>query len=138
MANVGMNYPEEEWQGSCGHRPLKDPSNEQLYLLHRHWMWSNQQREAFEMALANDAESLKEMNLAHRAIGFMCVWYALLYSVIEAMKTRNLDLRSVLASDIKAVVPTLKEFRNAVFHVSWSSYYDDRIFAVFNTTLSSS
>ncbi len=48
---ASADYNEKEWTTSAGHYPLMDTPTEDLLLLHRHWMWANQQREVFDRYL---------------------------------------------------------------------------------------
>jgi len=44
-------YTEVEWRESAAHFPFRDRPLEDLMLLHRHWMWANQLRDAFDELL---------------------------------------------------------------------------------------
>jgi hypothetical protein len=44
-----------------------------------------------------------EMVMVARSVSFMFVWYAMLWSVIEALETRSIVLRGPLAADITRV-----------------------------------
>ena len=79
-----IDYDEQQWAEVAGHFPLRDRPDADFLLLHRHWMWANQQREAFDRYLGEGTNDLKEMGaamVASRQIGFMLVWYAMLWAV---------------------------------------------------------
>lgn len=128
-------YSEEEWAASAGHHPLRDRTPEDLLLLHRHWMWANQQREVFEDSLRKFADTDLSMGLAgmaNRQFGFMFVWYGMLWAVIEACidpkEGRNLDIRGTFREDIDRLAPVLRPCRNAILHVPpTGELLDDRI-----------
>jgi hypothetical protein len=121
MGNPSISYNPEEWQESAGHYPLKDRSATDLTVLHRHWMWANLQRTAMEdllkQGLSFDADTHGTIMMMSREISFMFIWYALLWSVIEAFQDRGIDIRGPLQSDISAVADLLRRCRNAVLHV---------------------
>ena len=130
------DYPDAEWKASVGHSPLVGRPHEDLLLLHRHWMWANQQREVFERLICERTEEeLLKMGagaLATKQFGFMFVWYGLLWSVIEACidpkEGRNVDLRGPFRADIDKLAPTLRVCRNAILHVPHSgTLLDERI-----------
>ncbi len=132
---ASVDYSEEEWQAAAGHYPLSVLTKQDLLLLHRHWIWSNLQRESCDRALQSaapdDFESGPAM-MATRALGFMFVWYGMLWSIVESCivpeEGRNLDLRGMLRDDIDRLGPLLRRCRNAVLHVPRKGeYYDDRI-----------
>ena len=132
-----VDYSQEEWAASAGHRPLKDRNAEDLHLLHRHWMWANQIREAFDQALREGPSRdlpPPPLMLASKSIGFMLVWYAMLWAVIEACtdpkERRLVDIRGRFRQDIDVMSPTLRDCRNAIFHVPRNGQIlDDRISA---------
>ena len=45
---AGIDYTDDEWLESNGHEPLYRLAPADRLLLHRHWMWANQQRELNE------------------------------------------------------------------------------------------
>ena len=59
----------------------------------------------------------------------MFLWYALLWSVIEAFQEREIDIRGPLKDDIDQVSSVLRRCRNAVLHVprNTNSRLDQRI-----------
>jgi hypothetical protein len=126
-----IDYSAVEWQASVGHFPLTACTREELLLLHRHWMWANQQREAMERTFGTDCAPSETgpLMMASVGIGFMFVWYGMLWTVIEACTVeRSLDLRGAFRAEIDKVGPQLKHCRNAVMHVPKSNaLLDDRI-----------
>jgi len=95
-------------------------------------MWANTQREAMQEALQNPSfttEPRGEVMMLSKEIGFMFLWYALLWSVIEAFTERNIDIRGPLKADVDQVSNVLRRCRNAVLHVprNTSSRLDERI-----------
>jgi len=128
-------YGEEDWATSAGHYPLRDRSADDLLLLHRHWMWANQQREGFDRCLQEGSDECRGMGsamLASRHLGFMFAWYGMLWAVIEACidekEGRNIDIRGTFRADIDKLTPLLRRCRNAVLHVSRAGgYFDDRM-----------
>jgi len=120
----GIDYTDDEWRQSAGHNPLSGRAAPDRLLLHRHWMWANQQREAFDRLLrdpASDALEPGPLMMATREMGFMFVWYGLLWSVVEACvapgEGRNLDVRGPFRADIDRMADLLRRCRNAVLHV---------------------
>ena len=107
------DYTDGEWAASVGHSPLAGRPHEDLLLLHRHWMWANQQREVFERLVGESTENeLLKMGvgvLATKQFGFMFVWYGLLWAVIEACidpkEGRSVDLRGQFRADIDKLAP---------------------------------
>jgi len=120
----GIDYTNEEWQASAGHFPLSVRTAEDLLLLHRHWMWANQQREAFFHLLehpSSDALQPGTLMMATREMAFMFVWYGLLWEVVEACinpsEGRNVSVRGPFRRDIDEMSDLLRRCRNAVLHV---------------------
>ena len=120
---TGIDYTDDEWNCSIGHEPIRDLPPADRLLLHRHWMWANQQREAFDRLLQNPSLDFPKpgpLMMATREMGFMFVWYGLLWSVIEACvgpRGRGLDIRGPFRSDIDKMSDLLRRCRNAVMHV---------------------
>jgi hypothetical protein len=58
--------------------------------------------------------------MATREMGFMFVWYGLLWSVVEAsvgLGGRELDIRGAFREDIAQMSDVLRRCRNAIMHV---------------------
>ncbi len=126
-----FQYTDEEWREAAPDRPLSDVELTQLLLLHRHWIWANSQREQFDAELREGRTPLEvdsPPNLAGAAATAMFLWYALLWSVIEAFRARRIELGGRFAEDIESMSDGLRRCRNAVFHVSNDRYYDSRLF----------
>ena len=114
----GIDYTPDEWATSTGHRPLALCTGEELLLLHRHWMWANVQRLEFDKLLGT--EELGEpgpMMMVSRSMAFMFVWYGLLWSTVESLLDRKIDIRGSFGADIAAMSEALRRCRNAVMHV---------------------
>jgi hypothetical protein len=124
-----MDYDEDDWRRVTEPPPLIALLDEDVALLHRHWLWANQQRDWFYELLQARSEPIDpDMYLADRDGGSMVVWYALLWSVIEGFQERRIDLRDPLGRDIEAIANPLKQCRNAVLHVpKTGEYHDPRI-----------
>jgi hypothetical protein len=130
-----IDYTPDEWHTSAGHYPLKGRPSADLLLLRRHWIWANQQREAMDALMQTssiEASTPGPLMMVAKEIGFMFVWYGLLWSVIEACSDpgegRCLDIRGPFHDDINQVGKLLKRCRNAVLHVPRSGeLLDDRI-----------
>jgi hypothetical protein len=119
----GIDYTNDEWRESTGHEPLGALLPADRLLLHRHWMWANQQREAFDRLLSDPSPDVFDpgpLMMATREMGFMFTWYGLLWSVIEACVGpggRDVDIRGSFRHDITAMSDLLRRCRNAVMHV---------------------
>jgi len=128
MSPSDLAYTEAQWREAAAHFPLQTLGAEDLALVHRQWMWSNQMRESLDQALVESNPTGPAM-LATRSFGFMFLWYALLWTVIEALidpnEGRNIDLRGRFRADIDSLSDTLRKFRNAVFHVPRAGDYVD-------------
>jgi hypothetical protein len=96
-------------------------------------MWANQIREVFDQTLTLDSNQFNSPAvLATRSFGYMFIWYALLWAVIEACTSpkegRNVEFRGSFKDDILRVSDILRLCRNAVLHVPKSgAYVDDRL-----------
>lgn len=119
-------YGDAEWQEAAGHHPLSALDEPQVALLHRHWMWANIQRDAFRKR----SEPLDFENLGDKGVCAIFLWYSLLWSVIEGVEERGVDIRGRFAEDIEAIADPLRRCRNAVFHISRDKYYDKRLFEI--------
>ena len=60
---------------------------------------------------------------------FLCVWYALLFSVLEGLEESGVKL-TFLENYDATIYKMLKKFRNAVFHTP-SVYWDKRFVKLF-------
>jgi hypothetical protein len=50
-------------------------------------------------------------------MAFMFVWYGLLWSTVEGLLDRKIDIRGAFGADIAAMSEALRKCRNAVMHV---------------------
>jgi hypothetical protein len=128
VADLGFEYNDDEWRESAGHGPLRDVDVNQVFLLHRHWMWANHQRSRFDATLKDAPPPDDGAFLADECWTSMYLWYALLWSVIEAFDARSIEIRGPMRADIDAVADALRRCRNVVFHVSDESQNDVRLF----------
>lgn len=123
-----VEYNDGDWEQSSGHRPLAGLDVNQVFLLHRHWIWANHQRTRFRATLAHAPEPDAGAFLADECWASLYLWYGLLWSVIEGFDTRGIKIRGPMRSDIDYVGDTLRRCRNAVFHVSDKNQHDPRLF----------
>ena len=122
------DYTDDEWTLAVADAPLAKLPKPDVALLHRHWMWANQQRERFYELLGTEKEEVS--TLATRCAGHMLAWYGFLWSVIEAFRARGITFKGPFQSDIDSLSNDLRRVRNAVFHVPGTGeYYDKRIVA---------
>lgn len=126
-------YEMAELEQIDGSLPLSELDNEDLALIHRHWMWGNQQRAEFDRRIAEGTQAPETGEpLAGELAGFMLAWYGLLWSVVECLTVdRSIEFLDPLAADIESMSDLLRRCRNSVMHVPKDgSYYDDRITAM--------
>lgn len=123
-----FEYSEEAWGESAGHRPLAGIDVNQVFLLHRHWIWANYQRQLFRERLPDAPRPDEGAFMADGAWACMYLWYALLWSVIEGFDERQVDIRGPMREDIARVSEPLRHCRNVVFHVSSKDQHDPRLF----------
>jgi hypothetical protein len=127
---TNYEYSEEDWEASAGHRPLQGLDVNQVFLLHRHWIWANYQRQQFQAGLKEAPPPDDGAFLAHETWSAMFLWYALLWSVIEGFGDRSIDIRGQMRADIDRLADTLRQCRNVVFHVSSKNQHDTRLFGL--------
>jgi len=127
---LSIEYDDESWAASTGHQPLKGIDVNQVFLLHRHWIWANLQRSRFRETLEQAAKPDDGAFLADVSWASMFMWYALLWSVIEGFEERGIDIRGSMRADIDYVGDTLRQCRNVVFHVSSKNQNDARLFGL--------
>jgi hypothetical protein len=109
--------------------PTKD---ETLYTIHRHWFWANRIRDTYYQRIkANppDDDDLLRFFLDGDGM-YLCLWYALLFPVCEALRVHKMVVPKA-QQDIKDIYQSLKEFRNAMFHVQ-SVYLSPKTWNVLN------
>ena len=103
--DMDLDYTDAEWAESGAEDALGATLPEEFIVLHRQWMWANQQRERFyELLDATDPERRDEFaSLAGKDTGHMLAWYGLLWSVIEAFEDRGIAFRGRFGEDIAAI-----------------------------------
>ena len=103
-------------------------SSEELMVLHRQWMWANVMRESFYAHLGEggNAKPAEEF-FPDRVGGFMCVWYGMLFSVLEVVKEKSLAIEGI--EDLDTIYEPLRLFRNAVFHAQ-PKYWSPKLFEI--------
>lgn len=122
-------YEESELEEIDGSLPLSELEGEDLALIHRHWMWGNQQRAEFDLRNTGVQGLETREPLASELAGFMLVWYGMLWSVVECLTVeRSIEFSDPLESDINSMSDLLRRCRNSVMHVPENGlYYDERI-----------
>jgi hypothetical protein len=130
MVDTQTEYTEAEWQESAGHRPLEKVDVNQVFLLHRHWIWANLQRTRFEETFPAAPRPDEGAFLADECWASMLLWYALLWSVIEGFRDREIGLRGPFAQDIESYADEMRRSRNVVFHVSQKNQHDERLYGL--------
>ena len=95
-----------------------------LNSIYRQWIWADHLRNYFGAELPE-----KELNLSGNFTiepywMFMCLWYGVLFSVIDALKEINIEIPEI-QKDIDQMYDTLRLYRNAVFHVQ-EEYWPDK------------
>jgi hypothetical protein len=123
------HYSDAELEAICAPRPLRDLDVNQVWLLNRHLIWSSYQREHFR-TLFPDATPPPQGSafLGEEWFASLALWNSLLWVVISGFNERGIELAGRLREDVAALSATLKDFRNAVFHVSRESHHDPRLF----------
>jgi len=93
-------------------KPVPD---EQFTVLHRHWIWANLMRTHFDVELKKKATGdAPEKTLAGHYGTYMCLWYSLLYSVLEVIRDKGYAVPGI--EEANDIMDPLRKFRNAVFH----------------------
>ena len=118
-------YTEQQWSQISS--PL---SGDALTLIHRHWLWANQQREWFRELRSKRQQPIDaDTYLSSVEGGAMVVWYGLLWAVIEALHVdRGIEFGEPLGTDIVDISDPLRRCRHAVLHVPRKDdYFDKRI-----------
>ena len=125
---MALDYSDEEWALAVDPAGgLADMPREELLLLHRQWLWANQQRERMR-ELVSERDVAEAGDLASVTWGHMLAWYGFLWSVLEAFEHRRIRFGGPFGADIAAISGDLRLLRNAVFHVPEASkYHDPRI-----------
>ena len=113
---MDLDYTDAEWAESGADEALAAMPPEEFIVLHRQWMWANQQRERFyELLAESDPEKRGNFaSLVGKDAGHMLAWYGLLWSVIEAFEERDTTFGGRFGQDIAAISDDLRRLRNAV------------------------
>jgi hypothetical protein len=97
-------------------------NDEALLSIARHWTWAHCVREQFKVALSGSVLDDTWLFYKRPEVGYMFIWYALLFAVCEGLKEQRVMIPGVQA-EIDGLYKMLKRCRNAVVHVqpeSWS------------------
>ena len=128
-------YSDEETRAIHAARPLRELDVNQVWLLNRHLIWAAYQRARFDALFPGSTPPGEDSAwMGGEWFVSFALWAALLWVVIEGFNDRRIELSGRLAKDIAALEPTLRGFRNAVFHVSQQSHHDPRLFKFLGDT----
>jgi hypothetical protein len=110
------------------------PLSNELYTLHRYYIWANRMRTLFDTALSKfvreegqiDEDAKMTKFLAGDPGLFMSYWYSSLYVVVEGY--RKLDVHDKVIDSLISSPNTelLRRYRNGAFHFQ-RRYYSDRL-----------
>ncbi|MBO2448668.1 hypothetical protein J4573_16320 [Actinomadura barringtoniae] len=102
-------------------------SSEVLAIAHRQWMRANRIKSYFTSALAETDEAVRsdpgQFYVSDAGI-FVLTWYGLLFSVLERLREKGVDLTG-LDPNINELYNALRRLRNSVFHAE-NHYWDNR------------
>jgi hypothetical protein len=104
-------------------------SNTIWHSIYRQWIWADHLRNYFSAELPEKKLSLSGDFTIEPYWMLMCLWYGVLFSVLEALREIKVNVPEV-QKDIDKMYPTLKKYRNAVFHVQkeyWSNKWRNLI-----------
>jgi len=106
--------------------------DEELMILHRHWMWANVIKKNFEIEIQKQIDSgirqdAEEM-IVDRYGAYMSIWYGMLFGVLEELRNKQISIPSI-DQDINDVYDSLRLFRNAVFHPQ-KEYWSGKLFKI--------
>lgn len=118
-------------------KTISDLSNDQLWAIDRQWLRADHVHIAFheeelekrfdKKGKRKKIESNVDYFIKDEGV-FLCIWYSLLFSVLEGLKERQINL-SVLDNYTDKIYWDLKNFRNSTFH-SPSKYWDKRFIKI--------
>jgi hypothetical protein len=128
MSDTDGHYSDAELEAICAPRPLRELDANQVWLLDRHLIWSSYQRERFRALFPDSTPPQGSAFMGEEWFASLALWNSLLWVVISGFNERGIELAGRLHEDVTALSPTLKDFRNAVFHVSRESHHDPRLF----------
>lgn len=108
-------------------------SDEQIFTLHRYFVWASRQRHYFfegvpETEFPEDPN--EKRNWIRTQFVNLCYWMASLYVVIEGWRELKLKDEEIDALLESPHVSALRRFRNGVFHFQ-KSYFDERFMGLF-------
>lgn len=104
---------------------------QELYALHRYYMWANRLRIQFDEALQREVEAgqFQNQNLSRVMVKdssiFMSYWYSALFVVVEGWGKLQLSDPRVGALLSSSNVSLLKDYRHAVSHY-FPEYFDSK------------
>jgi hypothetical protein len=105
---------------------------ETLLLLYRQWrradLLMNHFHEAFLAASESTTYEYGPAFYTQPEGIYMYLWYALLFSVLEGFRERDIGLRFIHELD-DTLYQSLKVLRHTVFHVPREDYFDSRMYA---------
>jgi hypothetical protein len=104
-------------------------SNTIWHSIYRQWIWADHLRNYFSAELPEKKLSLSGDFTIEPYWMLMCLWYGVLFSVLEALREIKVNVPEV-QKDIDKMYLTLKKYRNAVFHVQkeyWSNKWRNLI-----------
>jgi len=84
--------------------------------IYRQWIWADQLRNCFHDALPDQHLDLSKDFTIEPYWMFMCLWYGLLFSILEALRESKVKVAEV-QDEIAHLYTALRKYRNAVFHV---------------------
>lgn len=104
---------------------MKNESSNTVWIsIYRQWIWADHLRSYFGAALPEKELDLSGNFTIEPYWMFMCLWYGVLFSVLEALREIKVNVPEV-QEDINQMYPILKKYRNAVFHVQ-EDYWPDK------------
>ena len=122
-------YTEAEWDEISSAAPLAELDGNEMYNLHRYWLWMSYQRENHDWLLKTETPDETDP-LRTRRSASMYLWYSLLSSLIEGLVCRGVVFNGEMASDVEYLGDRLRRCRNATFHVPKKGQWDDRLFEI--------
>ena len=129
MTELSPDYTDAEWLIISKDAPLEQLDSNQAYTLHRYWFWVNYQWQHFDGLPSSRTENASDFLATERGCT-MCLWYSLLWSLIEGMCKRNIVFAGEMKEDLQYVSERLRRCRNAVFHVPSGGQWDSRLYEI--------
>lgn len=126
-------YTEDEWRAIATKGPLADLDANEAYSLHRYWIWMNYQRSLHASLLHDNDTEVSEDPLRSRRSCAMYLWYSFLWSLIEGLQDRGVELSGAMKDDVEYLGDRLRRCRNAVFHVPKHGQWDNRLFEIMSS-----